>query len=370
VNSFDNIFDDDGGNTEWPNDLPTEEEAREKPTSIFGLTKLRALARLRDENVEEFLDLITDLASAANDAQVTPRKIEEEVKRRAQKMRREDDDGAEEDSVATKILKWLEMLIVNYFVDDPHRRPFIDYRDPETHVFTCRPVLHDDVADLINTCPMLNVAPPEAVVSAVVRTLATRCRRSRNRRVIHVRRGWHDDVLYLDRAATDGSVIRVDATGFKVISLQDCPLRFMHDIGLAELPVPVTGGSLSDLWNLIRVKRQQDRHITLGFLAGCYAMTGPYSGLGIYGDYGSTKTMTREFIAALFDPSAVDPGGMSDSEENTIIYAQRAALLQFDNLNELNANQSCSIRISARRSCRPNGQFSPTASSSSSPGLT
>jgi hypothetical protein len=128
------------------------------------------------------------------------------------------------------------------------------------------------------------------VVKAVVRTLLARCRRSTGVRKVFVRRGWHEGALYIDRAAPDASVIVVDATGVRVIPLDQCPVRFQYDVAMAELPEPATDGSLDDLWKYVRVLRLQDRRLVLGFCVGCYAPHGPFSGLGVYGQYGASKT--------------------------------------------------------------------------------
>jgi hypothetical protein len=347
---FDDPFDDDSRQAEadaeeakWRVDLPTKDEVKLKPSSVYAPKKLTALVRLREANLEEFIDLVESLVTAATNAGVTRAKLLDAVQKHARKLKQEEQERGEgseaDEAVAVQVLKWLDTRIATYFVDD-YRRPFIDYRDPGSGVFTCRPVLHDDVKDLINTCPIMKVAPPDAVVSAVIRTMETRARRSRNMRKVFVRRGWHERVLYIDRAAADGSVIRVQATGWDVVPLDQCPVRFQFDISMGELPVPRPGGTVCALWKFVRVQRAQDQHVVSGFVIGYYAPHGPFSGLGAYGQYGSAKSMMLELITSLTDPSKVSPGKMSNSEENTLIHAQRAAILPYDNLTGLSDDQA------------------------------
>jgi hypothetical protein len=349
TNPFDDPFGDVSGACDtaegsWRVDLPTEEDVKNKATSTYGPEKLRALVKLRAVNLEEYADLTRKLADAAKQGSgVTRAKIDAAVQRTEKQLKQEarsgDDQNTDDDSVSVKILDWLKGLISAYFIDD-YRRPFVDYRDPGTGVFTCRPVLHEDIKDLINTCPVVKVAPPDTIVSAVVRTLEAWARRSGEKRKVFVRRGWHDGILYIDRAAPDGSVIRVDASGYEVVPLDQCPVRFQHDIAMDKLPIPMSGGSISELWKVVRVKRKQDQDLVSGFIIGCYAPHGPFCGLAVYGQYGSAKSMLLELVASLVDPSKVSPGSMSESEENTVIHAQRVALLQYDNLTELSKEQS------------------------------
>jgi hypothetical protein len=333
----------DADEAQWRADLPTEAEVKVKPSSVYAPKKLAALVKLHDANLEEFIDLVGALAAAAANTIVTRRKLFDEVQRFARRQKQAAREQGEideaDEAVALQVLKWLDTQIASYFVDT-YRRPFIDYRDPTTGVFSCRPALHDDVKDLINACPVVKVAPPDTVVSAVVRTVATRARRSQHERKVFVRRGWHEGVLYIDRAAPDGSVIRVGATGWDVIPLDQCPVRFQFDVSMGELPVPLPGGTVGALWRFVRVQRHQDRHVVSGFTIGCYAPHGPFSGLAVYGQYGSSKSLMLELVASLIDPSKVSPGTMSDSEENTLIHAQRAALLPYDNLTDLTDDQA------------------------------
>jgi hypothetical protein len=332
-------------NDTWRADLPTVETVQAAPLSVYGKAALRALGRLYAEDVGECLGLIRQLVAAVDDAEVTAAKLRDKVEEAAKQWRREQKQAEQEedeadDKLSVLLLDWLDAkVIAAYFVDEYHRA-FIDYRDPGTGHFLCRPALHSDIQDIIVTCPLVKIAPPEAVVKAVVRTIEARCHRSRDTRKVFVRRGWHERVLYIDRAALDASVIMVDATGFRVIPLDQCPVRFQYDVDLAELPVPVTGGSIDLLWNYVRLLRPQGRHLVSGFIIGCYAPNGPYSGLGVFGQYGASKTLMMWFLSQLIDPSKSSPGRMSQSEENTMIHAQRAWLMRFDNMAGLGDEQS------------------------------
>jgi hypothetical protein len=352
----DNPFGDVEDSDAWRADLPTEETAKADPLSVFSKSPIRALGRLYAEDVGACLGLIRKLVAAAGEAavkspEVTGPKLRDLAAKEAADWRREQKQAEQEedeadDKLSVQLLDWLEAkVIAAYFVDE-YRRAFIDYRDPGTSHFLCRPARHDDIEDLIVTCPLVKIAPPDAVVKAVVRTVEARCRRSPLVRKVFVRRGWHERKLYIDRAAPDASVIVVDATGFQVIPLDQSPVRFQHDVAMAELPIPVPGGSIELLWKYVRVLRPQDRHLVSGFTIGCFAPNGPYSGLGVFGQYGASKTLMMFFLSQLIDPSKVSPGRMSESEQNTVIHAQRAWLLPYDNhigLGDEQSNTMCRL---------------------------
>ncbi len=79
---FADVDADDSG---WRDDLPTEVEAKLKPTSVYSPESLHALVKLREDNMEDYVDLVAVLAAAANDPAVTRAKIDTAVKDRDRK---------------------------------------------------------------------------------------------------------------------------------------------------------------------------------------------------------------------------------------------------------------------------------------------
>ena len=89
-NPFEDVFgdhaEDDGA---WHSDLPTEEEVRAKPSSIYATAKLRALVKQQDSNLEAYVDLVHRLVAAADNPDVTRAKVNDAVKKQAAKDRQE-----------------------------------------------------------------------------------------------------------------------------------------------------------------------------------------------------------------------------------------------------------------------------------------
>jgi hypothetical protein len=308
---------------EWRADLPTETSVQAKPTSAYAPAALRALARLHRADLERYLDLAKKITEwGKGDTNVTEAKLETAVKRVVSELKREDrQDGVsteQEKPLAVLLLEWVASFS-ELFIDQ-YKQVFIEFTDPGTGMWMTRPVRHDEVLDLLISCPLLDKAPPPEVMQTVIRTLEAQARRSGKTRQVFVRVGWHDDELYIDRAAANGTVILVSGTrGVSVIASADCEIRFLYDIAQAEVPVPVSGGSIDELWKFIRVLRPQDQSIVKGTVVGAFAPTGPYAGLAVYGLHGSSKTMTMEMLASLIDPSRAEAGCMSAHEDNTMI---------------------------------------------------
>jgi hypothetical protein len=142
----------------WRADLPTVETVKAAPLSVFSPKALRALGRLYAEDVGLCLGLIRDLVATAgaDNPEITVPKLRDQVEKAAAQWRREQkqadqEDEEADDKLSVQLLAWLEQkVIAAYFVDE-YRRAFIDYRDPGTGRFLCRPALHDDIEDLRRT---------------------------------------------------------------------------------------------------------------------------------------------------------------------------------------------------------------------------
>jgi hypothetical protein len=64
----------------WRTDLPTEDQVKANHLRALEKSCIRALARLRTENLAEYYGLLERLAAAANNATVTRAKLDNLVK--------------------------------------------------------------------------------------------------------------------------------------------------------------------------------------------------------------------------------------------------------------------------------------------------
>jgi hypothetical protein len=325
----------------WRNQLPTVAQVQNDPHSMWEKSGVAALGQLKASNRPDYERLLDELCSKFS----APRTIREKLDRAVTKASRELEHVAkgDDDSSANTVALMIEHVLGHgRLFCDPMRQAFLDYRDPATGLLATRPVGHPDVRHTLTLAAFdaTGRAPSENALAIAVRTLEAQAKRSGDIVPVFPRLGWQGGVLYIDRATPDGSVIRVDPSGFSVIDLASCPVRFLYDVAKGELPVPVSGGSLDPLWDILKLRSERDRKLTLGHLIGSLAPHGPFAGLAIYGLYGSSKTFTMWVLGELIDPSKVEPGTMSDSEHATLIMVQRVWSIRFDNLSRLTDEQS------------------------------
>jgi hypothetical protein len=332
----------DGADDNWRDQLPTVDQVQNNAYSLWDKSGIVALGRLKAADrpaYERQLDVLSKLSPA-------PRTDREKLDRAVDKASRERERESQADFVSTAadaVGLMLESVQQHgrLFID-PMRQAYLDYRDPKTGVLAARPVRHPDVQHMLTLAAFDKTgrAPSDDAVATAVRTLEALARRAGEIVPVFPRVGWHEGVLYIDRAAPDGSVIRVDGSGTSVIDLTDCPVRFLYDVAKGELPAPNSSGSLDPLWDILKLRSDRDQKLTLGHLIGGFAPHGPYAGLAIYGLYGSSKTFTMWVLGELIDPSNVDPGMMSGSEQDTLIMVQRVWSVRFDNMSHLTGEQS------------------------------
>jgi hypothetical protein len=330
----------DGADDNWRDQLPTVAQVQNDPHSVWGKSGIAALGRLKAIDRPGYERLLDELSEPFTAPKATREKLDRAVTKASRELepKAKDDDGSP--GAVALMIEHVERH--GRFFCDPMRQAFLDYRDPLTGMLATRPVRHPDVRYTLTLAAFdaTGRAPSDDALGIAVRTLEAQAKRSGDTVPVSPRLGWHEDALYIDRAAPDGSVIRVDRSGVSVIDLASCPVRFLYDVAKGELPVPVSGGSLDPLWDILKLGSERDRKLTLGHLIGCLAPHGPFAGLAIYGLYGSSKTFTMWVLGELVDPSKVDPGMMSASEHDTLIMVQRVLSVRFDNISRLSDEQS------------------------------
>ncbi len=171
--------------------------------------------------------------------------------------------------------------------------------------------------------------PSDAQLNDVIGVLSHRARTGPERPA-PVRIAAHGGKLYLDLGDATWRAVEIDAKGWRVV--EQPPVRFQRSRLTLPLPVPVTGGSLDELWRFINVA-EADRPLYLAFLLFAYTPTGPYPILDVVGSPGSAKTSAAEYTKQLVDPAEPLTRAQPRSEEDLLIAARRSQLIVFDNLS-------------------------------------
>jgi hypothetical protein len=143
--------------------------------------------------------------------------------------------------------------------------------------------------------------------------------------------------IYIDLGDKDWRAVRIDRTGWEVVS--DCPAKFVRPKGLIALPEPVEGGKAGQLRELLNLPNDDDGdqnwRLILAWMAQAFLPSGPYPVLVLLGPQGSAKTTAGRIIRRLIDPSTVPDRGTPKDEHNLFIEATSNWIVSIDNLSML-----------------------------------
>jgi hypothetical protein len=156
-------------------------------------------------------------------------------------------------------------------------------------------------------------------------------------REVHLRTAEHQGKLYLDLGADDWKAIEVDSTGWRVIL--EPPVRFWRPDSLLPLPIPVTGGNLDELKDLLNVDGSSWTLIVT-FLLFCFCPDKTYPVLVLSAHRGSGKTAAAEIIKGLIDPGKAALIKLQNDTHKLAVAATRRHLMVYDNVSHISPDQS------------------------------
>ena len=146
-----------------------------------------------------------------------------------------------------------------------------------------------------------------------------------------------DGKLYLDLGNEKRQVVEIDNKGWRIGDSP--PVRFIRPSSQGELPLPQSGGSLSELQNLFGF--EGDSWILLAmFLLFCFVPNRTYPVLLLVAIHGSGKTTTAEFLKSLVDPGKAPLIGLKGDEQRMAVAALNRWLMGYDNISSISPEQS------------------------------
>lgn len=150
--------------------------------------------------------------------------------------------------------------------------------------------------------------------------------------------GGEDGAVYIDLADSLWRAVRIDASGWSITDAP--PIRFVRNPILAPLPVPISGGSLELLRELINVT-DEDWPLFLACLVVFLRPNVTYPILVVNGPQGSGKTVLSQQTKRLIDPNNVKPKkGIPKCEDDFFLMADLTWLQLFNNMSGLSQDQS------------------------------
>lgn len=150
----------------------------------------------------------------------------------------------------------------------------------------------------------------------------------------HLRVAEHHGAVYVDLGDTEERVVRIDGAGWTVLT-GGVPVRFRRTKLTGALPVPVSGGDLSELWPLVNVA-VGDRALVLAWLvAALLRPTIPHPALGVFGEQGTGKSTASRTLVSLVDPSPVPLRKPPRDADSWVTAAAGSWVVGIDNLSTI-----------------------------------
>ena len=166
---------------------------------------------------------------------------------------------------------------------------------------------------------------------------------------------------WIDICDDQWRAILVTASGWKIV---DKPgVRFTREPAMRPLPIPLAGGNVNLLWNLVNIP-EEERQLVLAWILEAYRCDTPYAVLELIGEQGSAKSSTQRNLRQLIDPNRVALRGKPKTVEDVYVSAQSNHLVSLENLSGITADVSdalCTIATgggTASRTLYTNGEES------------
>jgi hypothetical protein len=150
---------------------------------------------------------------------------------------------------------------------------------------------------------------------------------------VFLRVGKHREKIYLDICDAKWRAIEIDADGWRVVD--NPPIKFRRNSGMLPLPVPVQGGNIQSLRELLNVKDDNSFIMAVSFLIGALNPRGPYAIMGLGGDFGSAKTSFAQIIRDVIDPQSLPPRVFPADDRDLFIAAINGWILAYDNVSDM-----------------------------------
>jgi hypothetical protein len=133
--------------------------------------------------------------------------------------------------------------------------------------------------------------------------------------------------------------VEISVEGWRIISSDETPIRFVRSNAMKELPRPTRGGSVGELGRLLMLSEEDAEEswsLILAWLVQALApCEGDYPILVFLGGHGTAKSTHTEMLRELVDPAVVEH--QSTYKETRDVYIDLVAswILALDNVSEL-----------------------------------
>ena len=179
--------------------------------------------------------------------------------------------------------------------------------------------------------------PLPATIARVVEVVEARALRDGPEYPVAKRVGMHDGKLYIALCDVDRRYVEVDSEGWRVVPA--APTRFAYLEAALPLPMPVAGGQIESLCEVINISGA-DLPLVVGWCLGALRPGLPCPMLGLTGGQGTAKSTAARLLASLVDPSRFGLQSMPSNDKDFRALVLSSHVMAFDNLSTISNKDS------------------------------
>jgi hypothetical protein len=159
---------------------------------------------------------------------------------------------------------------------------------------------------------------------------------------VHVRVAGRNGNIYVDLCDPAWRAVEISPAGWKVVSSEEIPVKFVRSKGMLPLPDPAKsegGDALERLRGLLNLGNgeagERNWRLILAWLAQAFTPTGPYPVLTLLGPQGAAKSSAQRLLRNIVDASSVPLRTAPRDEHNLYIDARAGWVIALDNMGGL-----------------------------------
>ncbi|EHL31829.1 hypothetical protein LDG_5994 [Legionella drancourtii LLAP12] len=188
-------------------------------------------------------------------------------------------------------------------------------------------------------------SPREQSVREALSTLGGIARFKGECHEVHIRVAKHENAYYLDLGECGQSyAIQLMPGEWKLIN--NPPVRFLRPDTMWPLPIPISGGDLSSLWQMVNIP-ENDRLLALAWLIESLRPDTPFPVLELIGEQGSAKSTTQMVLRRLIDPNACNLRAAPKTTEDIFVSGGVNWVVSYENISHLSAQMQDTLCILA-----------------------
>jgi putative DNA primase/helicase len=150
-----------------------------------------------------------------------------------------------------------------------------------------------------------------------------------------------DNLLYLGLGDPEWRAVEIGAGAWRIVDHPPVPI--LRTRRTRALPVPVAGGSLAPLRELLPVDGEDEWRIVVLWALAALRPTGPYPIIAWSGEQGTGKSFAARVMRRLIDPCGDDIMQPPREDRDLIAAARSNHVLAFDNLSSVSGELADSL---------------------------